>query len=58
MNKTGKILLVGIGPGAEEQMTLRARTAIEESDVVIGYSTYIKLVEHMLALSGMSVEIV
>ncbi len=48
MNKTGKILLVGIGPGAEEQMTLRARTAIEESDVVIGYSTYIKLVEHML----------
>ncbi|MCF6281435.1 MAG: precorrin-3B C(17)-methyltransferase [Candidatus Polarisedimenticolaceae bacterium] len=49
MNKSGKILLVGFGPGSEEQMTLRARAAIEESDVVIGYSTYIKLVEHLLA---------
>lgn len=44
----GKILLVGFGPGSEEQMTLRARAAIEESDVVIGYSTYIQLVEHLL----------
>ncbi len=49
MNKRGKILLVGFGPGSEEQMTLRARAAIEESDVVIGYSTYIKLVEHLLS---------
>ncbi len=48
MNGKGKILLVGFGPGPEEQMTLRARAAIEESDVVIGYSTYIKLVEHLL----------
>ncbi len=44
----GKILLISLGPGAEEQMTLRARAAIEESDVIIGYSTYIKLVEHLL----------
>ena len=47
-NRHGKILLVGFGPGSEEQMTLRARAAIEISDVVIGYSTYIKLVEHLL----------
>jgi precorrin-3B C17-methyltransferase len=44
----GKILLVGIGPGAGEHMTFRARQAIEEADVVIGYSTYIKLVEDLL----------
>jgi len=44
----GKILLISLGPGAEEQMTLRARAAIEESDVIIGYSTYIKLVAHLL----------
>ncbi len=46
--KQGKILLVGFGPGAAEQMTFRARAAIEEADVVIGYSTYIKLVRDLL----------
>lgn len=45
----GKILLVGFGPGAEEHMTLRARQAIAEADVVIGYSTYIDLVDDLLA---------
>ncbi|WP_026600448.1 precorrin-3B C(17)-methyltransferase [Methylomonas sp. 11b] len=48
MKKTGKILLVGIGPGAHEHMTARARQAIAEADVVIGYSTYIKLVQDLL----------
>jgi len=38
----GKILLVGFGPGAGEHMTFRAREAIEESDVVIGYSTFVR----------------
>lgn len=46
--KAGKILLVGIGPGAHEHMTFRAREAIAEADVVIGYSTYIKLVADLL----------
>ncbi len=45
---SGKILLVSIGPGSEAHMTVRAREAISESDVVIGYSTYIKLVEDLL----------
>jgi len=44
----GKIFLVGFGPGSHEHMTFRAREAIAESDVVIGYSTYIKLVEDLL----------
>jgi len=44
----GKILLVGFGPGSNEHMTFRAREAIEESDVVIGYSTYIGLVKDLL----------
>ncbi|OIQ74639.1 cobalt-precorrin-3B C(17)-methyltransferase [mine drainage metagenome] len=47
MNK-GKILLVGFGPGSAEHMTYRAREAIAEADVVIGYSTYIKLVQELL----------
>ncbi len=44
----GKIYLVGFGPGAEEHMSFRARAAIAEADVVIGYSTYIKLVQNLL----------
>ncbi len=47
--KHGKILLVGFGPGGKEQMSYRARAAIEEADVVIGYTTYIRLVEDLLA---------
>ncbi|MBT3347506.1 MAG: precorrin-3B C(17)-methyltransferase [Thiotrichales bacterium] len=44
----GKILMVGFGPGDAANMTQRAREAIAEADVVIGYSTYIKLVKNML----------
>ena len=45
---SGKIFLVGFGPGAEEHMSFRAKQAITESDVVIGYTTYIKLVKDLL----------
>lgn len=45
---SGKIFLVGFGPGAEQHMSYRAKEAIAESDVVIGYSTYIKLVKDLL----------
>ncbi|MFG6447311.1 precorrin-3B C(17)-methyltransferase [Roseateles sp. BYS180W] len=41
-------MLVGIGPGSVEHMTLRARAAIAEADVVIGYVTYIKLVADLV----------
>ena len=44
----GKIMLVGIGPGSHDHMTHRARAAIAESDVVVGYTTYIKLVADLL----------
>jgi precorrin-3B C17-methyltransferase len=45
---TGKIMLVGIGPGNVDHMTQRARAAIAEADVVVGYVTYIKLVADLL----------
>ena len=45
---TGKIMLVGIGPGSHAHMTQRAREAIAEADTVIGYVTYIKLVADLL----------
>ncbi len=45
---TGRILLVGFGPGHPDHLTFRAHQAIQEADVVIGYSTYIELVQHLL----------
>jgi len=44
----GKTYLVGFGPGAKEHISFKARAAIAESDVVIGYTTYIKLVKDLL----------
>nr|VFK54116.1 MAG: precorrin-3 methyltransferase [Candidatus Kentron sp. TUN] len=44
----GKILVVGIGPGNQAHMTGKARQAITEADVVIGYATYIKLIKDLL----------
>lgn len=40
-----KIWVVGIGPGDEENMTLAAKIAIEQADVLCGYTGYIRLVE-------------
>ena len=46
--KTGKIMLVGLGPGSQEHLTARARAAIAEADCVIGYATYIRLIADLL----------
>lgn len=46
--KKGKLLIVGIGPGSEEHMTKRAYDAILESDCILGYTTYIKLISHLI----------
>ena len=44
-----KIYIVGIGPGGREHITNAALLAIEESSVVVGYSTYISCIDHLLA---------
>ncbi len=43
--RTGKLYLVGIGPGSLEQITPAAKTAITEADAVIGYSLYTNLIK-------------
>lgn len=40
-----KIYVVGIGPGSYDQMTGRAIRAMQESDVIIGYTVYVDLVK-------------
>lgn len=38
-----KIYVVGIGPGAPEEMTFRARHVLEAADLIAGYGKYIDL---------------
>ena len=46
---TGKLYIVGVGPGHHDHMTFRAKEAIAESDTIVGYTTYVNLVEDMIA---------
>ncbi|MBO4266345.1 MAG: precorrin-3B C(17)-methyltransferase [Lachnospiraceae bacterium] len=41
-----KIYVVGIGPGDEEDMTIRAQKALKTCDVIVGYKTYTDLVRN------------
>ena len=57
-----KIYVVGIGPGAKEDLTPRARAAMAESDLIIGYKTYVALVADLFPgkqfiASGMKKEV-
>lgn len=48
MNKRGKIYVVGIGPGGLEHISPRALKVIKESEIIIGYKTYIQFIEELL----------
>lgn len=39
-----KLYVVGIGPGRKEDMTIRAVEALKKSQLIIGYTTYVKLI--------------
>jgi precorrin-3B C17-methyltransferase len=49
MDNQGILYVVGIGPGAAEHTTPAALAAIADAQLVVGYRTYIGLVEHLLA---------
>ncbi|SCW57082.1 precorrin-3B C17-methyltransferase [Paenibacillus tianmuensis] len=58
----GKLSVIGFGPGSFEHITKRAREAIQESDVVIGYNTYVDLIrgllnEQQVVRTGMTEEV-
>ncbi len=40
-----KVIVVGIGPGGYDQMTIRAARALESCDVIVGYTVYVDLVK-------------
>ena len=44
----GILYVVGIGPGASEHTTPAALAAISDAELIVGYTTYIKLVRHLI----------
>jgi precorrin-3B C17-methyltransferase len=44
----GKMYVVGFGPGHFDHMTHRAREAISDSDVIVGYNTYVEIIRDLL----------
>ena len=47
-DRRGQIAVVGIGPGHAVGLTLEARQALAEADVIAGYHTYLDLVADMI----------
>ena len=45
----GKLYIVGVGPGHHDHMTFRSKQAIAESDTIVGYETYVNLVQDLIA---------
>jgi precorrin-3B C17-methyltransferase len=45
----GILSIVGIGPGAEDHTTPAALRAIAEAELIVGYTTYIRLVRPLIA---------
>lgn len=41
----GKVYVVGIGPGAKDQMTVRAAKVLSECQLIVGYTVYIDLIK-------------
>lgn len=44
-----KIYIVGIGPGKESMMTQEALYALDQADVIVGYTVYVKLLGERFA---------
>lgn len=48
IGRSGKLWLIGIGPGQLAQITPAAQTAITQADVVVGYGLYVDLIRPLL----------
>ena len=49
MCKLKKLFVVGIGPGAYEEMTLRAVRTLQQCQVIVGYTVYVELIREHFA---------
>lgn len=48
VSRTNKLYVAGTGPGGLEHITPQALNAIRESEVVVGYKSYLKLIKSLL----------
>ncbi|MBI5847586.1 MAG: precorrin-3B C(17)-methyltransferase [Nitrospirae bacterium] len=60
--KFGKIFIVGTGPGSIDHITPYAQNAIKNSDAIVGYGTYLDLIQDLISekkvvATGMTQEI-
>ena len=44
-----KVYVIGMGPGAYEQMTVAAVEALKGCDVIVGYTVYVDLMKNIKA---------
>src|SRR5665648_669663 len=47
-NQSGKLFVVGIGPGNPEHMTARVQSVLNEAEFIVGYKTYIDLIKPLI----------
>ena len=47
--KKGKIFVVGFGPGDFKHITTRAVEALQQSEMIIGYKTYVELIQDLVS---------
>lgn len=58
----GKLYVIGIGPGGLDYMTLKSIKAIEQSEIIVGYTKYIDMIKSLIgnkeiASTGMKGEV-
>lgn len=56
MNKTGKLYVIGMGPGGESTMSVRCAKLIREVEYIIGYKKYIQLLKDLDGIKGKCIE--
>ena len=44
----GKLIVIGTGPGKSEYMTSAALNAIKNSEIIVGYKSYINMIEDLI----------
>jgi precorrin-3B C17-methyltransferase len=62
LHGSGKLYVVGIGPGSPDHMTLRAVNVLEQADIILGNGTYLDQIDHLITnqhviRSGMGQEV-
>ncbi len=53
---SGKITVVGLGPGSADMIAPRAFAAIQDADAIVGYSYYVSLIKHIMPAHALLID--